>query len=371
MKKKVLLMIIGLCLLAFVGGCKKEETDPFGAPVKKDYKASKYVTLGEYKGIEVTVKQFEVTDEVLDSLIQDDLKANATTKEVTDRPVQNGDVVNIDFEGLKDGMAFDGGTAQGYDLEIGSGSFIPGFEEGLIGANKGDKLELNLTFPENYSNEDLAGQAVVFKVTINSISEYVVPELTDEYVAKNTDFDTVEEYKEAKRKSLQSYSDQYNEYLKSNSVMQKVIDNAKISSIPENLLDYYKYVYGNYYEQMIYSNYQKSLADYLTESGKTQEEYEEELLPAAESLAKREMVDMAVAEAEGMTITEEEYQELLPDYLSMYGFDSEETLRKYETKKRTKEQMLITKVEDFLVDQAVIINQPDDSEVTPAPTQTP
>lgn len=356
MKKKVLLMVMSLSLLALVGGCKKD-TDPSGAPVKKAYKASKYVTLGQYKGVEVALGNLEITDEIIDSAIQDDLKSNAATKEVTDRPVQNGDVVNIDFEGLKDGVAFDGGTAEGYDLEIGSGSFIPGFEEGLIGANKGDKLELDLTFPEDYIKADLAGQPVVFKVTINTITEYELPELTDEYVTENTSYESVEAYREAKRAALQSYSDQYIEYYKSNTVIQKVIDNATISSVPENLLNYYKYVYNNYNEQMIYSNYQMSLEDYLTANGTTPEEYDEELMSAAESLAKREMVDIAIAEAEDLKITEEDYQELLPDYLSANGLDSEETLRQYETKKRTMEQMLITKVEDFLIEQAAITKE--------------
>lgn len=353
MKKKVLLMVMSLCLLALVGGCKKE-TDPSGAPVKKAYKASKYVTLGDYKGIEIAMGNLEITDEIIDSAIQDDLKSNAATKEITDRPVQNGDVVNIDFEGYKDDVAFDGGTAAGYVLEIGSGSFIPGFEEGLIGANKGDKVELNLTFPEDYGSADLAGQPVVFKVTINTISEYELPELTDAYVTDNTTYESVEAYREAKREALQSYSDQYIEYYKTNTVIQKVIENATISSVPENLLDFYKYIYNNYNEQMIYNNYQMSLEAYLTSSGKSQEQYNEELLTAAESLAKREMVDMAVAEAEGIKITEEDYKELLPDYLSANGIDSEETLRQYESKKRTMEQMLISKVEDFLIEQAVV-----------------
>lgn len=373
MNKKVILLIISLCLLALAGGCKKEAADPNGAPTKKSYDASKYVTLGQYKGVKVSYDKYSVTDADLDSVIQDDLKSHATSTDVTDRPVQNGDTVNIDFQGLKDGVAFDGGTAQGYDLEIGSGSFIPGFEEGLIGAKIGDTVKVNVTFPADYSQADLAGQPVVFNVKINSIKVSTLPELTDQYVKDNTDYDTVAAYKDAKRASLETYSEQYNQSNKENAVIQEVIKNAKVSSVPENLLSYYTYMYGKYQEQMISNNYQMTVADYIKSKGETQEQYDADVKTAAESLAKREMIEKAIAKAEGIKITNADYTQLLPKYMSDNGVDTEANLRKYETKKQTMEQMLLKKVEDFLIAQAVVTENPVTTDTTPttAPEATP
>ncbi|MFT4008196.1 MAG: FKBP-type peptidyl-prolyl cis-trans isomerase [Lacrimispora sp.] len=154
------------------------------------------ITLGNYKGIEVTKTPVEVTDEEVDQAVQSALQAKATYVEV-DRAVEDGDKVNIDYVGTKDGVAFDGGTAQGQDLTIGSNQFIDGFEDGLIGAKKGDKVTLNLAFPENYQNTDLAEP--VFEVTVNTISEQQIPEINDAFVQENSDFKTVDEYKGKKK----------------------------------------------------------------------------------------------------------------------------------------------------------------------------
>ena len=156
-----------------------------------------YVTLGEYKGIEVSVDAPVVTDEYLDSYIDYVLQSNMVTTEITDRPVEEGDIVNIDYEGKIDGVAFDGGTAQGYDLTIGSGTFIDGFEDGLIGAETGETVDVNVTFPENYQGEEVAGKDAVFTVTVNSISVETLPELTDEFVqGLDVGVNTVEEYRQ-------------------------------------------------------------------------------------------------------------------------------------------------------------------------------
>jgi trigger factor len=238
MKKRVMLLVVSLSIVMLAGGCGSKNdisnyqntnnTDNAGSadqttdgtstdgtstdgtstdgtdasvtvPEKADYKVDDYIKLGQYKGVKVTVDQLTVTDDNVNTAIQDDLKANATTEEVTDRKdVQNGDIVNIDYEGLKDGKAFDGGTSTGYDLTIGSGKFIPGFEDKLIGAKVGEKVSIDLTFPADYQQADLAGQAVVFNVTVNSIKKQVIPELTEEYVKSKTSYDTIDAYKEGK-----------------------------------------------------------------------------------------------------------------------------------------------------------------------------
>lgn len=177
MKKKICVTAAVLSASLLLTACGNKE-------YLKNIKAEKYVTLGEYKGITATAEKQEVTDELVEELIADSyLAAKAEKLPVTGRTVQEGDVVNIDFAGYRDGVAFEGGTAAGFDLTIGSGQFIAGFEEGLIGANIGDQLSLDLKFPDYYpGNPDLEGQPVVFEVTVNSIAESKNPELTDELV---------------------------------------------------------------------------------------------------------------------------------------------------------------------------------------------
>jgi trigger factor len=399
MKKKVWLAVISLCLLVFIGGCKKQDiadgldsgktsdadadtddetaadgattggTIPEEAPVKEAYTASDYVTLGQYKGVEVTVQKLEVTEEEIQSAIDADLESNATDEEVTGRPVQNGDTVDIDFEGLIDGVAFDGGTAQGYLLEIGSGSFIPGFEDGLVGANIGDKLALDLTFPDNYDPE-LAGKAVTFNVTLNSFTEKIIPELTEDYVKNNTDYASIAAYKEAKRQELEEQNADTMEQDKINSLIGIIIDNAAFSSIPQNLIDFYAYSYKAYNEQMVYYALGITLEDYLAQINMTEEEFDSNILSVAENYAKAELVRKAIAEAEGMQITEADYQELIPQYLTDNGLESEEVLQQYEAKEQTIENMLLNKAMDFMVDQAVVTET---AEATPtvAPIAAP
>jgi trigger factor len=379
MKKKVLFIVMSLCILMLAGGCNKkdpasdldnvgettdettdetsdettDETTESQAPVKEAFVVSDYITLGEYKGIEVTVTPLEVTDEDIDAAISEALAANATQEEVTGRAVQDGDTVNINFEGLLDGVAFEGGTAEGYDLVIGSGSFIPGFEEGIIGANIGDELALDLTFPEDYDAE-MAGKAVVFNVKVNSISQSILPELTESYVQENTDYDTIDAYKEATRADLQAANEDTMENEKINNVMTAIVDNAEISSIPQTLLDYYSYSYKEYNSQMINYMYGMTLADYFAATGTSEEDFNAYVLTVAENYATSELVQKAIAEAEGMEITDEEYKEKLPQYITDYGYESEEALLQYETVEQTKENMLLEEALNFVADLAVV-----------------
>ena len=174
MKKHVRLTLCCAAAVMLAAGCGKKsdtaETTTAAETTEAEITDKGEVTkLGQYKGIEVTKEDTTVTDAELDQRIASILQANPEITEITDRPAQEGDTVNIDYVGMKDGVAFDGGTAEGYDLELGSGAFIDGFEDGLIGANVGEERSLNLTFPEDYGNADLAGQAVVFYVTVNKI----------------------------------------------------------------------------------------------------------------------------------------------------------------------------------------------------------
>lgn len=348
MKKRSLFMLICFSLMALAAGCKKEDT-------ADKFKASDYVTLSEYKGIEVTVDRIRITDSLVDKMIQNQLESNATVEEVTGRAVMDGDIVNIDFEGFKDGVAFDGGSAEGVDLKIGSGQFIPGFEEGLIGANIGETVSLDLTFPEVYQNNpDLAGQAVVFKITINSISESKVPELTEEYVKENTEYDSIQAYKDAVRQQLQEISDENFETERMNAVLNKLIETSTFSTIPQSLLDYHADTYRSFMEQQVQITYGVSLDDYLAYIEMTKEEFEQVVSRFAEGQAKAELVERAIADAEKIKISENDYKELLPKYLSDRGVSSEESLRNHETKEQTIENMRRVKALDLVIENAVV-----------------
>lgn len=372
MKKKVLL-VTGLCLLMLAGGCGKKDigdsvnstngtsdtettdttdttdTTTTELPKVEDYVAADYITLGQYKGVEVTVEQLEVTDEDVNTKIEEDLEANSTLEEVTGRAVQEGDTVNIDFEGLLNGVAFDGGTAEGYDLEIGSGSFIPGFEDGLVGKNTGDTVALNLTFPEDYQQADLAGKEVVFNVTINSISKSVTPELTEEYVTTNTDYETIDAYKEGIRAELEASNKEDMENQKINDIMTTVIDNATISSLPQTLLDYFQAMLSYQLEQEA-AMYGMDSATYMSQLGITQE-YIDSMV---EAYATQHLIINAVAQAEKMEATEEEYNEAVTNYITSYGVETEEELLKQITKDEIMDNVVMQKAYDFIIDNAVV-----------------
>jgi hypothetical protein len=194
MKKKTLGLLAAVLSVAMLAGCGAKDTGngtgtATGAGTEstalKDMDVDKYVTLGEYKGLEVSVDTVEVDEDEWDTLVNNVYYGNITAENggITDRAVETGDTVNIDYEGKKDGVAFDGGTDQGYDLTIGSGQFIAGFEDGLIGVMPGETVDLDLTFPENYGNADLAGQAVVFTVTVNYIQPAQDGEFSDEVIS--------------------------------------------------------------------------------------------------------------------------------------------------------------------------------------------
>lgn len=306
------------------------------------------ITLGEYKGIEVTKDPVEVTDEEVNEAIQNELEASAKYTE-TDRAVQTGDQVNIDYVGTKDGVAFDGGTAQGYDLSIGSGQFIEGFEEGLIGKKKGDKVTLNLTFPENYQSADLAGQAVVFEVTVNAVKEKQVPELNDAYVQENSDFKTVDEYKEDKKQSLlKDKNDQAEQKVKSdiyNAILNVSTVEPKQDAIDAN----FNNVVANYTNQA--SAYGMDLASFAGAfAGMGEADFKEVLKTQAEAIVEQRLVVTAIAEKEGIVITDEDRKEIA----DQMGYESVENMIETAGQFNVDDYIMNNKVMDFLTENAVI-----------------
>lgn len=279
MKKKLLLLAALLCTSMALSGCGSKKT----TQIKTDYDLDKCITLGTYSGIE---------------------------KEAVGDTVKDGDTVNIDFVGKKDGEAFEGGSGNS-DLTIGSGQFIPGFEEGLVGVKVGDTVDLDLTFPEEYENNpDLAGQAVVFTVTVNSIVE-------DE-----------------------------------DAIWDAAVANATVNEYPESEMDNAYANMENYYKN-IAEYYQMEYADFLTQLSTSEDTFREDLKEVAEAAVKEKLVALAIIKTENLEISDKEYEEKTAEYVENYGFESKEAMIEAVTEEALMEQMLMEKARQFVLDNAV------------------
>lgn len=276
------------------------------------------ITLGDYKGIAVEVEQQEpVTDEQVDQVIDNILAANPV--EITDRPSQEGDTVNIDYEGSVDGEVFDGGSATGYDLTLGSGSFIDNFEEQLEGHVAGDEVEVNVTFPEDYSSEDLAGKAAVFQVKINRIT--APAELTDEFVQSyaETEATTVEEFRAEQKAEIESYmASTLRDTIRSDALEQLVA--ASTFEPSEAMTEYMeKYMINSMVSE--YQMYGIGLADMLNMYGMTVDEFKTEISSMAQQNASYEMAIAQIAADENIAVTDEVLADFAEEYSLLTGMD--------------------------------------------------
>ncbi len=377
MKKKVLL-IMGLSLLLLAGGCSKngaagdlkpdtdtDKSSTSNLPERPDYNASKYVTLGKYKGVEVTITERKVTDKQVQDAIDQKLASTPSYEEIKDKKVvENGDIANIDFEGLKDGVAFDGGSAKGTHLSIGSGQFIPGFESGLVGHKVGEKVKLDITFPKDYQSTELAGKAVVFNVTINKIEKEVTATLTEEYVKANTDYKTVDEFKEGTRKELEASNDQSKQSEMEANLIDTIMKDTKFSEVPKDLQAYYE-KYLNYQVDQAAAQMQVDKAAYLQQVGMSQEDFDKYVKTYSETQAKQEMTLKAIAEAEKFEVTDKEFKDKVADLMKNYGYKTEDELFKVVPKEELKSNMLIEKAYNLIMDQCKL------KTVAPSPSPEP
>lgn len=315
-----------------------------------EIKAADYVTPGEYKGIEVTQAEPEITDEYLESYMNYMLSMNPA------EGVENGDTVNIDYVGTLDGVAFEGGTASGANLTIGSGQFIPGFEEGLVGAKVGETVDLNLTFPEEYHAAELAGQEVVFTVTVNSIMAAEPQELTDEYVqGLGIECSNVEEYKEYLYNQL--YEEEMTAY-------EMQVENAVVTSVME-ASEYKKEppaAMVDRYVETLTSNLTAQAAQYGATLeqfmqiyfGMDAETYPAEIRTQATQSAKQYMLLQAIADMENITVTDEELQAVMEEMAGEAGYESVDEFKKVLNDRGYKEFMMGDKVMDMLRENAVV-----------------
>lgn len=323
-----------------------------------------YVTLGEYKGIEVSVDAPVVTDEYLDSYIDYVLQSNMVTTEITDRPVEEGDIVNIDYEGKIDGVAFDGGTAQGYDLTIGSGTFIDGFEDGLIGAETGEMVDVNVTFPENYQGEEVAGKDAVFTVTVNSISVETLPELTDEFVqGLDVGVNTVEEYRQYAYDLLMEEEQATHDSNAEIAVLEAVMAGSQIQDPPEDMTNRY---YNRIIDNMTYyaSLYGYDLETFLSMQGTSEDAIRESAAQAGQEI----IVMQAIADAEGLSVTDEELDAEIETNAGSLGYDDVEEYRASLDVEGYREYMMSEKVLNFLLENAVVTDVEPETEAAEAET---
>ena len=323
MKKRTAIISMSLALSLLVTGCSlpwSKGTHDSNSTAE-DYKVEDCITIGDYKGIEVdvSVSEDEVQSEI-DSLISQ----KTTTKKIKRKVAKKGDIANIDFVGKVDGKKFDGGSAEKQDLTLGSGSFIDidGFEDGVVGMKVGEKKTLNLKFPDPYTtNTELSGKAVKFTVTLNSLSEQSKPKLTDKFIKANTDYKTIEEYKKAKSDELKKSKEES----KGGSAFSTILEKAEVKSYPEVLITKYKTYYDTYWKAYL-SSQGMDFDTFLTQSGTTQEQYDEQVKTTAENLAKNFLVIRAIAEKEGLTVTDEEKETQKKELLTQTGSESDEDL---------------------------------------------
>ncbi len=347
MKKKVLSVMAAVLAVGMLAGCGSDSD----STLLKDMKVDKYVTLGEYKGLAVNVAAPAVDDDELEELMYSVYQENVTEENgIKDRAVENGDTANIDYVGTKDGVAFDGGTAQGYNLGIGSGRFIDGFEEGLVGVMPGETVDLELTFPENYGAADLAGQDVIFTVTVN----YIMPTEIEDSVVAGMGIEGVtneEELRQYVYDYLYATAEQNYEAALQNAVLNSFMASNTIEEVPEALVERYATASK--------TNIESTAASYGTDADTFTNYYygmdfESFVAKYSEEAAKQDMALQAVANAENMEITDEELDTMLLEYAQSAGYTTIEEYIGETSKEDYREYFLLEEALDYLVENAVV-----------------
>ncbi len=361
MKKKILSILLATSMMLSLVAC----TESTGTSEEVSG-----VTMPDYLNLEVPdVELIEVSDTDVQSYIDYMLSANAQSTEVTDRAVQEGDTVNIDYVGLLDDVAFDGGTAEAQDLVIGSDTYIDGFEDGLIGYNVGDELDLAVTFPEDYGSDELNGQDVIFQVTINSITESITPEFTDEFVQEiSTTCTTTDEYYaeiyamyEADNLATQESSRELQ--LWSTLIAATVVDEFpedEITALEEEVSAYYE-TYATYYGMTI--------DEFVEASGLTMDEYAVVITDTAEEIYTSEVVVNYIAEQEGLGLTDEEYQAEIDAIVTLYGYESEDALYEETSRESLEMDVLTDVVMAWLMENVTFVESVATEEVTEEVTE--
>ena len=312
------------------------------------------VTLGEYKGLKVDKVSVEVTDEEVDAEIEKERERNARTVEVTDRAVQDKDEVTLDFEGFVDGEAFEGGKGEDYPLTIGSGAFIPGFEDQLIGAEIGKEMEVKVTFPEEYHAKELAGKEAVFKCTVKAIKAKELPELDDEFASDvSEEGETMDEYKAEVRGKIKERKEREAKEKKENQTVEQAVANAEID-LPEPMVDLQARQMADDFARRIMQQ-GMSLEQYFQFTGLSEEKMMEELKPQAEKRIRTRLVLEAIVAAENIEVSDERLEEELKKMADAYQMEVDK-LKEFmgeNEKKQMKEDIAVQEAVTLITEAAV------------------
>ena len=310
------------------------------------------VTLGEYKGVEVEKTEVAVSEEEVDKEVDRERESNARELDIDDRAVENGDKIKLNFEGFVDGVPFEGGKGEDYPLTIGSGSFIPGFEEQLVGANIGEEVEVNVTFPEDYHAEDLKGKPAVFKCTVNEIKVKELPAADDEFAKDVSEFDTLAEYRDDIRAKLLDRKTQDAKREKENKVVAKAVENATME-IPDAMIDEQVRRMADDFARRIKSQ-GISVEQYMQFTGMTADKMLEQMRPEALKRIQNSLVLEAIAKAEDIQISDERLDEEIGKMAEQYKMETEklkELMGDYE-KEQMKNDLAIQAAVELITDAA-------------------
>ena len=367
MKKKLYLAVLATCMMLAWNGCGNdketaendtaaEQTEQTSDAADSDESGStrlvsvdnveKYVTIADYKGIALDHSVAEVTDENVEKRVVQNLQGKSEEVTAKDAVIQNGDTATINFVGTKDGVAFEGGTANNYDLVIGSGTMIPGFEEGILGMKKGETKDITVTFPENYQSSELAGQEAVFQITVQSFKR--PPELTDVWAAANTDYQTANDYRASVRTELeQEAQDQAESSLRS-TAWTTVYSNSEVVEYPEKDIEEATQEFRSQIEAYAKQG-SMELEDFVESQGVSMDDFEAQCQQYAQNKVKQNLIIQGIMDAEGMTLEDEESLAIQNELVEEYASGDLAALIDTYGQAAVDETIGLRRVEDFII----------------------
>ena len=354
MKQRSKALLAGVCTMAagfWLSGCGPKEIE------------NEYVKINGYTGLEVSaVTETEVSDDTVDSQIEQIRQNYATYTEVTDRAAQEGDMVTIDYSGAIDGVAFDGGTASGQQLELGAGGYIDGFEDGIVGHTTGETFDVDTTFPDPYQNNpDLAGKEAVFTITLTKIEEVNLPELNDEFVTMvKGEETTVDDYKKEIRDVLESQAKVQDQNQKQTEIMDALMENVELKKYPEDEVQEYKDLMTKQYQQ-IATSLNMDYADFLEQyMGMDEDSFNKEVDTQVKDYVKQQEVVKLIADEEDITVSDDEIEEWLTDNAQAQQMTVDDLKGQY-SDEEIEQQALNDKVVSWLWDKAKITESDSDN----------
>ena len=356
MKKKILALTLSVLMSASLAGCSKELSN-------------EYITVKQYEGLEVPkVEQSEVTDESVESTINSTLSSKSTSEEIKDRAAKEGDTVNIDYKGSVDGVEFEGGSATGASLELGSNSFIgangdyKGFEEQIVGHKIGEKFDIEVKFPSDYKNTEMADKVAVFNITLNGISVVTVPELTDDWVKENSEESkTVEEYKKEIQKQLEESSQQSAESTLQNEVMEALLGQIEVKKYPDDQVEDQIQSINEYYSSMAEA-YGMEFKDFAEQyMGLSEDDFNKQAKEAAQTAVQRSLACELIAKEKKLEPSDKEYEEQIAEYAKGSGYENADEFKEQVGEDVLKRTILQQKVAEYLADKCVQVEQSESS----------